>query len=143
MRVVDRLTEKQCKNLKPDSGKFVKRVYDGNGLMLQATVSKAGGINRNWVLRYERDGQRRDLGLGSLLDVGLAAARRKAKALREAMVLDGIDPLEARQQEQAERRAKVQAERAERAKATTFKQCAERYLSIHGHKWRNAKHSKQ
>src|SRR6516165_2688506 len=121
MRIVDRLTEKQVKNAKPDKGKFVKRLLDGNGLYLQATVSKTGGINCNWVFRYELDGRRRDMGLGSLRDVGLAAARAKAKGLREQMMLEGIDPLDARIEEQEERRAKAQAARAEKAKGVDIR----------------------
>lgn len=143
MRVVDRLSEKQIKNAKPDQGKFVKRLLDGNGLYLQATLSKTGGVNRNWVFRYELDGQRRDMGIGSLHDVGLAAARQKAKDLREQIVLKGIDPLETRNDEKAQRRAERQAKRAEKAKAQTFAQCVEKYLAVHGDKWKNAKHSAQ
>jgi integrase len=143
MRIVDRLTERQVKNAKPGKDRFVKRLLDGNGLYLQATRSKTGGINRNWVFRYELDGQRRDMGLGSLHDVGLAAARQKAKELREQLVLDGVDPLEARNQEREERRARAQSARAEKAKAQTFRQCTEKYLDIHGDKWKNAKHAAQ
>ena len=36
MRKVDLLTEKQVRNARPDSGKFVKRLHDGAGLYLQA-----------------------------------------------------------------------------------------------------------
>jgi hypothetical protein len=143
MRKVDLLTHAQVKNARPSAGKFVKRLLDGGGLYLQATLSKNGGVNRNWVLRYERDGKRRDMGLGSLHDVGLAAARRKARELRERLVLDGVDPLAARNEEKVERRAKEQAGRAEQARTQTFRQCGEKYLSVHGHKWKNAKHAAQ
>ena len=143
MRVVDRLTEKEVKNARPDKGKFVKRLLDGGGLYLQATRSTTGGVNRNWVLRYELDGKRHDMGLGSLYDVGLAAARRKAKELREQIVLDGMDPLGARAEQRAERRARAQAARAEEAKAQTFAQCVEKYLTVHGDKWQNLKHAAQ
>ena len=143
MRFVNRLTEKEVKNAKPDRGKFVKRLLDGNGLYLQATRSKAGGVNRNWVFRYELDGQRRDMGLGSLHAIGLAAARQKAKELREQIVLDGTDPLDARNDDRTQRRAERQAKRAEKAKAQTFAQCTEKYLAVHGDKWKNAKHATQ
>jgi hypothetical protein len=134
VRKIELLTEKQVRNAKPDEGKFVKRLLDGAGLYLQATVSK-DGVNRNWIFRYERDGERHDMGLGPLHSVGLAAARRKVKELRERLVLDGIDPLAARLAEKAERKAQAQAARADAAKAQTFKQCAERYLAVHGDKW--------
>jgi integrase len=135
MRKIELLTEKQARNAKPDEGKFVKRLSDGGGLYLQATLSQ-DGFNRNWIFRYERDGERHDMGLGPLHTVGLAAARRKARELRERLVLDGIDPLAARI---AERAARLAA-RADAAKTQTFKQCAERYLAVHGGKWKNAKH---
>ncbi len=143
MRIIDRLNEMKVKNAKPAKGKFVKRLPDGGNLYLQATRSKSGGINRNWVFRYEFDGRRRDMGLGSVHDVGLAAARMKARELRERMALDEIDPLDARNESRQERRAAVQAKRAEKAKAQTFRQCVERYLAVHGDKWKSAKHAAQ
>lgn len=139
MRITNRLTEKQVRNAKPGKGNFLARLLDGGGLYLQATISKTGGVNRNWVFRYERNGKRRDMGLGSLHDVGLAAARQKAKELREQLVLEGIDPLEARNDE----RAKYRVMCAEKARAQTFRECVERYLSVHESKWKNRKHAQQ
>jgi integrase len=139
MRITNRLTEKQVRNAKPGKGNFLARLLDGGGLYLQATLSKAGGVNRNWVFRYERNGKRRDMGLGSLHDVGLAAARQKANELREQLVLEGIDPLEARNDERAKHRAMC----AEKARAQTFRECVERYLSVHESKWKNRKHAQQ
>jgi integrase len=141
MRKIELLTEKQVRNAKPDKGKFVKRLLDGAGLYLQATAGK-DGVNRNWILRYELDGARHDMGIGPLHTVGLAEARRRARDLR-LQILDGVDPLEAREEERAERRAKAQAARAEMAKVTTFRQCVDLYLKKHGAKWQNAKHAAQ
>jgi hypothetical protein len=87
----------------PPEGKKIMRLADGGNLYLQIT-RRESVINRGWVFRYEIDGKRRDMGLGSLNDVGLAAARRKAAELREQMALNGIDPLDARNQQRAERR---------------------------------------
>ena len=145
MRTLDRLSEKVVKNAKPKPGKFVVRLADGGGLYLQATVSKAGGINRNWIFRYELDGARHDMGLGPLGsnfgEVSLAEAREKAKEHRSKL-RDGIDPLESRDDERAKVRDGVEAERAKVAKAKTFKQCAEMYMARHGDKW-TAKHAAQ
>ena len=47
------LKQKQVANAKPDEGKFVKRLLDGAGLYLQATIGKNDSINRNWIFRYE------------------------------------------------------------------------------------------
>ena len=44
---------------------------DGGGLRL--VVSKSGA--KSWVLRFAIDGRRREMGLGSFPDIGLAATR--------------------------------------------------------------------
>jgi hypothetical protein len=62
---------------------------DGDGLFL--VVGKAGN-SRNWVLRYQLNGVRRDMGLGHYADVSLADAR--AAALRSrGLIVRGVDPL--------------------------------------------------
>ena len=137
MREMNRLTEKEVRSIKPDKGKFVKRLLDGGGLMLQATES-GKGVNRNWVFRYELDGERHDLGLGPLHTVSLAEARRRAGELR-LQILDGIDPF----QERADVKAERLATKAERLKATTFRVCADTYYKIHHTSWSNDKHRKQ
>lgn len=72
-------------------------LYDGGGLALR--VSETGA--KSWVLRYQLNGKRRDMGLGPFPDVSLADARRRAAGHRNQR-LDGIDPLE---QKAAQRRA--------------------------------------
>ena len=47
---------------------------------------------KSWVLRVQRDGRRRDFGLGSLADVSLAEARALAADLRK-QVKSGLDPV--------------------------------------------------
>ena len=128
MREMNRLTEKEVRSIKPDKGKFVKRLLDGGGLILQATES-AKGVNWNWVFRYELDGERHDLGLGPLHTVSLAEARRRAGELR-LQILDGIDPM----QERADTKAERLATKAEKLKATTFMTCADTYFRISQHK---------
>src|SRR5262249_6059133 len=93
---------------------------DANGLYLQVTN---GGAGRSWVYRYVVDGRQRYMGLGPIDLVTLAEAREKALAARK-LRLDGLDPLE-------ERHRQEQARIAERAKAITFKDCAEQYLKLH------------
>ena len=66
----------------------VGRHGDGDGLFL--VVSAAG--SRKWVLRYQLNGKRRDMGLGSYPDVGLAAARASALRAR-GLIAQGVDPL--------------------------------------------------
>jgi integrase len=65
---------------------------DGDGLTL--VVSDTGA--RKWVLRYQLNGKRRDMGLGPYPEISLAAARLAAISAR-SLAIQGIDPLEARQ----------------------------------------------
>jgi Arm DNA-binding domain len=99
MREMNLLTEFAVKNAKPDKGKFVKRLLDGGNLYLQVTMS-GNGLNRNWIFRYELDGERHDLGLGPLHTVSLGEARRRATELR-LQILDGIDPMQERARSQS------------------------------------------
>ena len=100
------------------------------GLLLQVT---AGG--RSWVYRYQVAGKRRNMGLGSLDDLGLADARERAAAARQ-IVLDGRDPIDTR-------RAERSARALDTAKAMTFKACANAYIAAHQAGWKNAKHAAQ
>ena len=76
------LTVLKVKNAKPG------RHVDGRGLCLLVKDSGA----RTWVLRMQKDGKRRDFGLGSALDISLAEARDAASALRR-QVREGVDPV--------------------------------------------------
>jgi len=137
VRRLNRLTDKQIRNAKPDKGKFVKRLSDGAGLMLQATASKQG-VNKNWIFRYERVGKRHDLGIGPLHTVPLAEARRRAARFRLS-ILDGIDPLQQRIDARNERKAEMAAQ----MKTKTFEQCAREYHSIHRKGWKSRRYQAQ
>lgn len=100
------------------------------GLMLQVT-----GGGRSWVYRYQRGGRRRNMGLGSVDDFGLAEARERAAAARR-LVLDGRDPID-------ERRAERAASAISAAKSMSFRQCAEAYIAAHRAGWKNPKHAAQ
>jgi integrase len=89
----------------------------------------------SWIYRFMVDGQPRAMGLGSLYDVRLAEARERARQAR-LLAKDGTDPIEAR-------RGRRAAIRAERAKAMTFKECAEAYLQANENAWKSAKHRHQ
>lgn len=53
---------------------------DGDGLLLKVRANKAGGAgSAQWVVRIQRDGKRRDIGLGSARLVTLAEPRRTAQ----------------------------------------------------------------
>lgn len=55
-----------------------ERYVDGDGVMLRVAT---GGF-KQWILRIRIDGERRDMGLGSLKVLTLTEARAKAAELR-------------------------------------------------------------
>jgi integrase len=137
MRKTEILTDAEVRHAKPDKGKFVKRLLDGDGLYLQVTKSKEG-FNRGWIFRYEMDGERHDYGIGPLHRYSLAEARRRRVNLRQ-LIDDGIDPL----QEKIEAKKERLAEKAKEVKAKTFEQCARAYYKIHQKQWKNEVYRKQ
>lgn len=70
---------------------------DGGGLWL---VKRPDG-GAQWVLRYTIHGRRREMGLGSMPDVGLAAARQMAERWR-AVAASKLDPIKVREREARE-----------------------------------------
>ncbi|QAY95146.1 integrase [Methylovirgula ligni] len=104
---------------------------DGHGLYLQ--VSAFG--TKSWLFRFMRNGVARKMGLGALHTVSLGDARKRAAAARLA-VHDGEDPIEMRAAARA-------ATRVEKAKAITFKECAEAYIKANESTWKNLKHRDQ
>ena len=107
------------------------RVTDGDvkGLMLCIEGKKSA----HWLLRWQRDGRVRHMGLGSAADLPLASARAKARELRERIAL-GTDPLEIKRQDRESQR---QAE----SRARTFKQAAEACHAALEPGWSSAAHS--
>src|SRR5260370_38016477 len=69
---------------------------DVSGLYLQVTPTGA----RSWLLRYERGGRERAMGLGPVNDFTLDEARERARKARR-LLKDGIDPIDARNEERA------------------------------------------
>jgi integrase len=106
------------------------RYGDGDGLYLQ--VSRPG--RGSWILRYERAGRERAMGLGKLADFTLAEARQRARAARQ-LLADGVDPLDQRQ-------GRREQEQIAAAKNVTFLKCAEGYIAAHSAEW-SAKHHQQ
>lgn len=64
------------------------RYGDGDGLFLM--IDKRGG--NSWMVRVQKDGKRRDIGLGSVAKVPLKLARHRAAKVRE-QVEAGVDPV--------------------------------------------------
>jgi integrase len=100
-----------------------------DGLYLQ--LLPTGG--RTWLLRAMIGGRRREAGLGGYPELGLADARKAAKAMR-ALIREGKDPI-------AERQAAKGGLKA--AQGLTFDYCAARYVDTVAHEWRNPKHRLQ
>lgn len=65
------------------------------GLILQVK-----GASRSWILRIPIGGKRRDVGLGGYPAIGLAQARNSARDIR-IKVVQGIDPIQERRNQQA------------------------------------------
>jgi integrase len=104
---------------------------DGGGLYLR--VTREG--TKNWVLRYMLDRRPHWMGLGPFPLYSLQEARARAMDARRKRH-EGIDPIAARRAERA--RLRLDA-----AKAITFRECAESYVTSHRAGWRNAKHASQ
>lgn len=98
------------------------RHCDGRGLFLY--VKPTG--SRSWVLRYQMQGRRRDLGLGPYPDVSLAMARERASEARRLIAM-GDDPIAKKQQ----------------TKPETFRDAALELIESKRPGWKNAKHAAQ
>ena len=108
------------------------RYADGNGLYLE--VTKAG--TKTWLFRYQLNGKRTQLGLGSYNKKtnSLAQARRAALD-KKLLVAQGIHPKaheERSNQELHEQRSTM-----------TFEQCAEEWFANMQPRWSNKKHAQQ
>jgi integrase len=113
-----KMTATMVKALK-DAGRY----GDGDGLFL--LVSNTGA--RSWVCRVQKNGRRRDFGLGSEKKVPLALARERARTVR-TQIEAGIDPI---------------AERRKAAGIPTFREAAAKVFAENHKSWKNAKHTAQ
>lgn len=99
------------------------RYGDGDGLYLVIGI----GGSRSWICRVQKDGRRRDIGIGSEKKVKLADARERAANIRR-QVESGLDPI---------------VERKRAAGIPTFKQMALSMLEHRKKAWKNEKHKAQ
>ena len=114
-------------------GKLVDPGYyaDGGGLYLQISASGS----RSWIYRFTISGRSREMGLGPLSLISLAAARKEASECR-ALVKQRTDPSEPRNKRDRERTAAT-------AGAVTFKEAADAFIEARKSTWRSEKHKKQ
>jgi integrase len=127
------LTAKRIERLRKVPG----RHSDGTVKGLKLQVTDAGVAS--WLLRYERAGKERWMGLGPLGEVPHAQARQRAIDARQ-LLKSGFDPIEHRKATVAKR---IAEEAAATAANVTFKECAEQYYRFHSPKWTNLRHSRQ
>lgn len=108
---------------------------DGSGLYLRVQASGA----KSWIFRFQLNGKRREMGLGTLADKSPTDARGEAAQLA-TIVRSGIDPIEDRKQ----KAEKAVADKMEAmAKSATFRQVATEYIASHKAGWKNEKHVDQ
>jgi integrase len=125
-RSINRLSDRAVR------AKNGKGLYpDGSGLYLQ--VSSSG--SKSWVFRFRHQGKRRDMGLGSLRDVSLAEARKKAAQARRQHQA-GTDPIQDRTAQAAQKQLAT-------ARAQTFRAAAEAYITAHARSWKSLQHREQ
>ncbi len=125
-RTMSRLTAREVEK------KIAPGLYgDGGGLTLQ--ITKAGV--KSWLYRYMIKGKAYGMGLGPAHTVTLADARQKAAEARK-LVIEGVNPLEAKRQRQLD-------SEMVKARLMTFDQCASVYIEAHRASWKNAKHADQ
>lgn len=99
------------------------RLGDGDGLFL--VIAATGG--KSWVCRVQKNGRRRDIGLGSASKVTLAQARERATQVRN-WVEHGLDPV---------------FEKRKARGIPTFKEAAAKVFAANRKTWRNEKHEWQ
>lgn len=133
-KVAKELSALQVKSIRSPGMHFVGGV-PGLILQLKEPAEKHNPPSRSWILRTRLGAERLHIGLGPYPAVTLAEARVQARK-HLARCRDGINPIKERK---AERSALIHSS----AKAKTFRECAEAYLSVHSSKFSNEKHKKQ
>ena len=122
------LTDTKARSVKPGSTPIA---HGGiTGLALHPSPSHKG--QGKWVLRYVSPvtGRRRNAGLGSYPDIGIAEAAKQGRCLREQLA-SGQDPLE------------VKANEAIKPHTPTLREAAEILHKDLTPGWKNAKHAQQ
>jgi integrase len=97
-RTKNKLTDLQVRRRKQPGW-----LSDGDGLYLRVSTERHGG-GRRWVLRYTRDGRKREMGLGDADTVSLAEAR-DLRDKHQRLLRAGQDPLAAKRAAKREAQA--------------------------------------
>jgi integrase len=102
---------------------------DGTGLYLRVQASGA----KSWIFRFQLNGRRREMGIGTL-DVKSAPDARADAATFIAQVRAGVDPIEARNRIEASQ---------DSTRVMTFDEAAKQFIKANKTGWKNAKHADQ
>lgn len=133
------LTALQVKNATPATGKDGKPstalISDGNGLYLRVAATGT----KSWIYRFQLNGKRRDMGIGTFADLPLAQAREEVAMLGK-LVRQGVDPIDHRK---AQQEAQQRAEAVAQTKAVTFAEAGKFYIDGRADGWTNEKHVAQ
>ncbi len=125
------ITDILARNMAPRS----KSISDGvvTGLSLHPGSVKGRG---KWILRYVSPvaGNRRDMGLGTYPNIGIANARAKANAARQEIVA-GRDPIDERNARKRDRRTS--------AAVLCFSEATKKVHAELSPAWKNTKHKAQ
>ena len=103
---------------------------------------KTQGTAKSWVFKYQINGKRREIGLGSRRVINVSAARAQAARFR-AMIADGLDPADLVAEMKAEAKSKTAAPK--QPKVPTFKKYALDAIDRLNYlrRWTNDKHAAQ
>jgi integrase len=132
------LTQHDCEHAQPTftpDGKPKAKLYSlGRGLHLQVTPGRACEdgtftVSRSFIFKFNIDGKRYGMGLGSLSELRLDDALYKARQMQER-----VDRKEDPREEERRARRKRDEER-NRPAAITFAEAAERYATAHESEW--------
>jgi len=117
------------------------RYADGGGLYLN--ISKGG--TKSWLYRYQLNGKRRWMGLGSYHPKSNSLAKARIAVINEkSLVNRRIDPIaKKRLDDKSKRDADELRVYENKIKAMTFKVCAENYIETMKSQWSNPKHIQQ
>ena len=101
----------------------------GEGLLLHVR-----GSSRIWFFRYQTNGKRRDLSLGSAKSIPITSARQKVQELK-VLIANGLDPKSERERQNNNRQETVR----------TFDEVAKEAIDLFQvvRQWKNKKHAAQ
>ena len=118
------------------------RLACGDNLYLEVD---ARSLEKRWIYRYQFQGRRTSLGLGSYdaKTNGLAQARKSALE-KNALIANGVDPKAHKDAQKRALEASRQADRkAKEVASNSFEVVAREWFATNKHQWKNSKHTNQ